>query len=95
MMTDYYRNEASQAMVGYACNKMLKTQGPDNDDLTVYDQNGGADDPNFFSNPLRSSYRMTVGSQSNFNASGGNQRVISRASRDVDYFGQQHRPQFS
>jgi len=25
MMTDYYRNEASQAMVGYACNKMLKT----------------------------------------------------------------------
>lgn len=37
MMTDYYRNEASQAMVGYACNKMLKTQGPDNDDLTVYD----------------------------------------------------------
>ena len=26
-MTDYYRNEASQAMVGYASSKMLKTQG--------------------------------------------------------------------
>ena len=26
-MTDYFRHEASQAMVGYASSKMLKTQG--------------------------------------------------------------------
>ena len=36
-MTDYYRNEASQAMVGYASNKMMKTQGVETDDITVYD----------------------------------------------------------
>ena len=36
-MTDYYRNEASQAMVGYASSKMLKTQGVEQDDPSVYD----------------------------------------------------------
>ncbi len=37
MMTDYYRNEASQAMVGYASNKMVKTQGVETDDMSAYD----------------------------------------------------------
>ena len=49
-MHDYYRSEASQAIVGYASNKMLKTQGVDQDDITVYDQHGDGEDPGFFSN---------------------------------------------
>mmetsp|Transcript_7533 Transcript_7533/g.10681 ORF Transcript_7533/g.10681 Transcript_7533/m.10681 type:complete len:115 (+) Transcript_7533:1619-1963(+) len=47
-MTDYYRNEASQAMVGYASNKMLKTQGVETEDMSIYDQHGGTDSPDFF-----------------------------------------------
>lgn len=38
-MTDYYRKEATQSSVGYAANKMLKTQGVDiEDDETNNDQ---------------------------------------------------------
>ena len=40
-MMDYFRSEATQAIVGYASNKILKTQGVETDDQTVYDQHGG------------------------------------------------------
>lgn len=36
-MMDYYRSEATQAIVNYASNKILKTQGVEGDDLTVFD----------------------------------------------------------
>lgn len=36
-MVDYYRSEATQAIVNYASNKIVKTQGVESDDLTVYD----------------------------------------------------------
>ena len=35
-MTDFYRSEQTQAMVGYASDKILKTQGADDDEL-VYE----------------------------------------------------------
>ena len=37
MMTDYYRHEASQAMVGYASSKMVKTEGINHDDYQAQD----------------------------------------------------------
>ena len=43
-MTDFYRSEQTQAMVGYASDKILKTQGADDDEL-VYEQNGGTEVP--------------------------------------------------
>ena len=40
MMIDYYRSEASQAVVNYASNKIVKTQGVEQEDLVVHDQGG-------------------------------------------------------
>lgn len=52
-MTDYYRSEASQPLVGYAEKKFLPTLGDDEDDETIYDQAGVNPsqevDSNFFS----------------------------------------------
>ena len=36
-MMDYFRSEATQLIVNYASNKILKTQGVESDDLTSYD----------------------------------------------------------
>ena len=35
-MTDFYRSEQTQAMVGYASDKIMKTQGAEDDEL-VYE----------------------------------------------------------
>ena len=39
-MVDYYRSEATQTILNYAQNKIVKTQGNE-DDLTNFEQNGG------------------------------------------------------
>lgn len=92
-MFDYYRSEPSQAMVGYATGKIIKTQGVE-EDLTNFDQHGGTDQDGFFSvsrqQMMGSQYRGSRQTLSN------GQRVMSRASRDVDYFNSRGgRPQFS
>lgn len=58
MMTDYYRSEASQAIVNYASNKIVKTQGVEQEDLILHDQGGNADDPNFF-NTVHNAHRSS------------------------------------
>ena len=63
----------------YASNKILKTQCNDDADSVVQDQHGGAENPDFFS-----AGRESLGSRPTLGGGGG--RVISRASRDVDYF---------
>lgn len=84
-MVDYFRSEGTQAIVNYASNKILKTQGVETDDMTVYDQHGGGSDNPMSFDPRNAddgrSSRQSVSNSSNF-------RVQSRASRDVDYFGQ-------
>lgn len=70
-------------MVGYASSKMSH----DTDDYSVQDSHGGAENPEFFNGPH--DHQQTVRNSSHYTISNMSvQRVISRASRDVDYFNQ-------
>lgn len=82
MMTDYYRSEASQAIVNYASNKIVKTHGVEQEDMVVHDQSGNADHPDFFNTVSHNRPSVSRQTISNHNF----QRLNSRASRDVDYF---------
>lgn len=86
-MMDYFRSEATQLIVNYASNKILKTQGVETDDLTSFDQHGGGSESQSFQ-PMKDT-ELRQSRQSLSRQSINNGRVISRASRDVDYFNQQ------